>query len=142
MSIQQIHHINFLVHDLDKGIAQYEKVLGQGVFTKDELLGRGVMTARAKVGDQWLVLVQPTDMSLAPGKHLQQHGEGFFLLSLPVDDIDKEVDRLHQHGISCTDNSNRKGLLNWWVRDINTSATGGVQLQLCQEIGTENEESK
>ena len=75
--IKNIHHINFLVTELNRGIERFEK-LGLGPFHRDPLPNRGVETARAKVGATWLVLVQPTDPNGAPGRHLAEHGEGFF----------------------------------------------------------------
>ena len=78
MSVKKIHHINFVVYDLTSGMEQYQKLLGVSGFIVDDLPGRGVKTARVKVGDQWLVLVEPVDMDGIPGKHLQQNGEGFF----------------------------------------------------------------
>ena len=81
MSIKKIHHINFLVNDINEGIARYRDLLGIDGFILDELPGRGVITARVALGDQWLVLVQPADHDGIAGRHLAQHGEGFFLIS-------------------------------------------------------------
>jgi hypothetical protein len=63
MTINKIHHINFIVKDLDAAIMQYAHILGNIAFTKADLAGRGVVTARAAIGEQWIVLVQPTDLA-------------------------------------------------------------------------------
>lgn len=131
--VKRIHHINFIVKDLDEGIQCYEKILGEGVFEKDELPQRGVLTARAKVAEQWFVLVQPTDFALVPGKHLMEHGEGFFLLSFEVDDMNVAISQMEDKGLSFTKGADRKGLANWWVRDLDKTHTHDVQVQLCEE---------
>lgn len=133
MTIKRIHHINFVVENLDASIRQYEKIFGEDVFEKDGLPERGVLTARAKVGEQWFILVQPVDLSLAPGRHLREKGEGFFLMSLEVDSMGKSVRELSNKGIKFTSKSERKGLMNWWVQDLEKDDTSGEQLQLCEE---------
>ncbi|MEM7284397.1 MAG: VOC family protein, partial [Pseudomonadota bacterium] len=96
--LNRIHHINFVVHDLDQGINLYEK-LGLGPFLKDTLKKRDALTARTRIGDSWLVLVQPTDAQGAPGRHLAEHGEGFFLISFETDDLNEEKSRLSGAGV-------------------------------------------
>lgn len=133
MTIKRIHHINFVVENLEEGIAQYEKIFGTNVFVKDDLPQRGVLTARAKIGEQWFVLIQPVDFDLPPGQHLRDNGEGFFLMSLEVESMEAAVSQLNRKGISFTSKNDRKGLVNWWVRDIDKTFTSGEQLQLCEE---------
>ena len=133
MTINKIHHINFIVKDIDEAIAAYTRLLGTDVFIKEGLRDRGVITARARVGEQWLVLVQPTERDSIPGRYLEQHGEGFFLMSLEVGNMESAVTELAERGIDTTSNTDRKGLLDWWVRDLDMSMTHGAQLQLCEE---------
>jgi methylmalonyl-CoA/ethylmalonyl-CoA epimerase len=133
MSVNKIHHINFIVKDLDSAVLRYKGILGGNDFIKDELPGRGVITARTAVGEQWIVLVQPTDLNSIPGRFLAENGEGFFLLSLEVADIKETIDELAKEGILPTTSIDRKGLLNWWVRDLSIDKTFGTQIQLCEE---------
>ncbi len=135
MSITKIHHINFLVKDLEKGIEQYKKLLAVNDFTVDALPGRGVKTARTRVGESWLVLIQPVDMAGIPGQHLQQHGEGFFLISYGVEDLTNAGERVVANGSEMTSPEPRKGLENWQVWDIAMEDTFGAQIQLCEERG-------
>lgn len=131
--ITHIHHVNFLVHDLNRAITQYTSLLGGATFERDELSQRSVQTARAKVGDTWLILVQPTDADSVPARHLAQYGEGFFLLSLATDDIDSEQQRITRDTDIEFQTPERRGLDNWRVRDMPVEAFFGAQLQLTQE---------
>ena len=79
-----IHHLNFIVRELDQAVPAWERLRGMPVARRDELTERGVITARFRLGDTWLVLVQPTRADSVPGRFLAAHGEGFFLLSLGV----------------------------------------------------------
>ena len=124
--VKRIHHVNFIVRDLDAAVACYERVLEMPVTSRDRLEERGVDIARFKVGETWLVLVQPTHAGTIPARHLERHGEGFFLLSLEVDDLDREIDRL---GSGCFAGEQRGGLDDWQVIDVHADDTFGAQLQ-------------
>ncbi len=128
--VQRIHHINFIVRDLEAAIAVYENILDMEVTARDHLEERGVAVARFKLGETWIILVQPTRPDTEPARHLDAHGEGFFLMSLEVDSINREVNRL---GSGSFDGEERPGLNDWRVRDLNTGKTLGAQLQLVIE---------
>ncbi len=131
MAISHLHHINFIVHDLEEAVQRYQQNLGLSEFIFDPLPKRGVKTARVMLGEVWLVLVQPTNPNSEPGKYLQQHGEGFFLLSLATNDLDDTIGRL---GL---DLDKRRGLENWQVADLPKEMFFGAQLQLTEELPTE-----
>ena len=134
MSITKIHHINFIVANLDTAIQRYKDLLGVDDFIVDDLPGRGVKTARVALGEQWLVLVEPVDMTGIPGRHLQEHGEGFFLISYSVDAMKEAAQQVVAGGSRMTSATPRRGLENWRVWDIDRDDTFGAQIQLCEEI--------
>ena len=80
-----------------------------------------------------LVLVQPLDDKSAPGKHLSQHGEGFFLISYEVEDLSMAIERIQSQGGKMEDQSPRKGISNWQVADLNKQTMFGILTQICQE---------
>ena len=131
--IKNIHHINFVVHDLDTAVSRYQKVLGLGFSRRDELPDRGVITARAKLGETWLILVQPTHSDSEPGRYLAEHGEGFFLISYEVDDLLGAADDLVGKGVTFAQSEPRTGLDDWRVMDVNPDETCGVLTQLVSE---------
>ena len=83
-----IHHINFIVKDLEVQVKRYQDMLGLGEFEFEQLPKRGVATARILLGQTWLVLVSPLRADSLPGRYLQKNGEGFFLLSLGIKGLD------------------------------------------------------
>jgi len=97
-----IHHINFIVRDLDEAMPRFEEMLGLQSFVVVDHAARGARVARSKVGDTWFVLVAPYDPESVPGKYLAEHGEGFFLVSLSADEIVNP----------------RDGILDWKVEDL------------------------
>ena len=102
MSPSSVHHINFVVRDLDEACARFEQALGLEPFERVDHAPRGATVARSRVGESWLVLVAPYDPESVPGRFLEEHGEGFFLLSLAVDELQ----------------DSRAGILDWRVKDL------------------------
>jgi methylmalonyl-CoA/ethylmalonyl-CoA epimerase len=127
--IQGVHHINFIVRDLEAAVVGWERILGRGVDARHRLEKRGVDTARFDLGGTWVVLVQPTGPG-APADYLAANGEGFFLLALDADSLDAEAERL---GPSLLRGDTRTGLDGWRVRDLEVGQTFGAQLQLAEE---------
>jgi len=128
-----IHHINFVVEDLDEAIGRFERILGKPVDRRDSLPGRGALTAGFKLGRAWFVLVQPIDPEGVPGRHLAEHGEGFFLCSFGVDDLDQTSSRLRQAGVGLA-GPPRQGLDNWRVQDLDPEYSLGEQFQITEEV--------
>ena len=125
--IQGIHHINFIVRNLDAAIDRWERILGTAVTSRESLEARGVELARFKLADTWIVLVQPVRSGTVPARFLETHGEGFFLMSLEADSLADEIDRL---GASMFSGEQRTGLDDWRVIDLDIDQTFGAQLQL------------
>jgi methylmalonyl-CoA/ethylmalonyl-CoA epimerase len=131
--VEKIHHVNFLVRDLAEAEARYRRLLGLGAAIREELPERGVLTARFRVGETWLVLVQPTSEQGAPARHLRQHGEGFFLISFAVEDLAAAMDEVSASGGQFASDQARLGLAGWKVVDLDPDDTFGAILQLTED---------
>lgn len=116
MAATSIHHLNYVVRDLDEAVERFSTILGGAAFETLEHAARNASIARARVGETWLVLVCPHDAESVPGKFLARHGEGFFLLSFATDDLGSELDRLALAGES--PGEVRAGILDWQVADV------------------------
>ena len=131
--LKGVHHINFVVRDLDAAVTRYQALFGLDNCEYLDHPHRPVKTARFRIGKCWIVLLQPLDNDSLPAKHLQQHGEGFFLISYEVDDIDAAMLRVKNNGGNLKDEQARPGILNWKVADLDTDATFGALIQLTEE---------
>jgi len=131
--IRNVHHVNFIYRDLDAAIDRFERLLDIGPFQREDLPERGVRTARALIGETWIVLVSPTRADTVPGRYLAEHGEGFFLLSFGVDDIDRSIAALRKRDPSMTVGEIRDGAGHWKIADLPTGASLGVLFQLTED---------
>ena len=131
MAATRIHHLNFVVRDLDAACERFQRLLGLEDFERVDHAPRGAHIARAKLGESWLVLVCPYDPDSVPGRHLAEHGEGFFLLSVGNDDFDGHLARLADDKIPDAPDAVRSGILDWRIADLPGAC--GVLLQLTDD---------
>jgi len=131
--VNSIHHINFVVKELDPQV-NYLQTLLQCEPIIEDLPGRQVKTARFCLSGIWIVLVQPVSEEGEVARILAERGEGLFLLSLNVDSIEESIEQLSQQGIKADNKGKRLGLDNWMIQDLDGPSALGPVLQLCQLI--------
>lgn len=130
MHLSQIHHLTFVVRDLEQAIQRYKVDLAVAAVEREELTTRGVRTARFRIGEVWIVLAEPIDDG-EPRRFLREHGEGLMLISYQVADLNGAIADIAARGgpeLSVP----RVGLAAWKVVDIEAFVTPGVKTQLCQ----------
>ncbi len=132
--LKRVHHINFLVADLDKSIERYKDLFELESVEIEMLPERGVATARFDLDGVWIVLVQPVDDVSEPARILREQGEGVFLISFAVDDLEDAREKLVARGAISRSATARDGLLNWRVIDLNPEAVFGAPVQLTEEV--------
>jgi methylmalonyl-CoA/ethylmalonyl-CoA epimerase len=130
-AIQCVHHINFVVRELQPQI-DYLRTLLQAEPIIENLPSRQVKTARFCLSGIWIVLVQPTSTEGEVAKILAARGEGLFLLSLSVKSLDESLEKLARQGIQASLKGKRQGLDNWTIQDLMCPDALGPILQLCQ----------
>lgn len=130
--LDSVHHINILVSDLARARARFAQAMGVEFGPLETLAARGAIASRARIADVWLVLVQPTDPEGVPGRRLAARGEGVFLISFGVVDLDAAIAALAARGVGCTSTEPRRGLDGWRVIDTLLGDEFGVELQLCE----------
>ncbi len=124
--IKNIHHINFVVHDINKAIHYFDHLLSQQAVT-ESLHQRKVKTALYTLGDTYLVIVQPTSTEGVVAEILANKGEGIFLLSFETQSIEDLLSSLEiQYS------QKRQGINDWSICDISPYEKFGAILQLTQ----------
>jgi methylmalonyl-CoA/ethylmalonyl-CoA epimerase len=125
-----LHHVNYLVRDLEHSVETLQAILrSEPIF--ESLPHKAALTARFRLGDTWLVIVQPVSRDSPLMPLLEERGEGLFLLSLGVASLDDTEARLADSGIEVIGDGPRKGLFDWTVRDIDAVSGLGPVLQIC-----------
>jgi len=106
MKVEKIDHISIVVRNLDKARKAYERILGLELHSTYVSEEEKIRVARYQVGDVWLELMEPT----AEGdvaRFLARQGEGIFLISYKVPDVDHAMSELKDRGYKLIDDKPR-----------------------------------
>ena len=133
--VRRIHHIDFVVRDLERATELYRKILGREPLGSESLPSRGIDLVRFEVGETWVILVQPTGDDGPVAEFLSRHGEGFFHIAYQVDGDVEEVGRsLAEGGIGVVNPEPRLGVEGWKLVDLEMRDTLGAMIQLVEPV--------
>ena len=130
--VRRIHHLDIVVRDLERATERYRLILGQEPLGRETLPERGIDLARFRLGDTWLILVQPTRDDSPVMDFLREHGEGFFHIAYEVDDVEAVGRSLAAAGIGVVNEVPRRGVEGWKLVDLEIADTLGVMTQLVE----------
>ncbi len=128
--LTHVHHVNLLVRDIESAKREYRGTFNIE-FIDEPLPSRGVITSRFRVGESWIVLVQPVAEG-EPMRQLRERGEGLFLLSLGVAQIEGNALAPigHDDRTNGAVSEARDGIAGWRVADIQVGDEPNGQMQL------------
>lgn len=134
MKIEKIDHISIAVRNLDKARKAYEDILGlelDNTYVSEE---EKIRVARYRVGDVWLELMEPTgegDVS----RFLDKRGEGLFVISYKVPDIDSTMAELKGKGYKLIDDKPRRLLGNRYAFINHPVELCGILTEVLDDMG-------
>ncbi len=132
MRLLAIHHIDYVVRDLDRAIGQYERLFDIKMQQRERLESRGVELARFQLGLIWLVLVQPVNDNSPVKRFLDEHGEGFYHIAYQVEDVQQAASELKAKGVELMNEKPRLGVEGWKLVDLQMHETFGLMTQLVE----------
>jgi len=112
----------------------YETLLGTPPYKTEEVLSEGVRTSFFRMGDSKIELLEALNDESPIAKFLEKRGEGVHHIAFAVDDIEAEVGRLTSEGFRVLNETPKSGADNKRVVFLHPKSTGGVLVELCQEI--------
>lgn len=120
---ERIHHVAFVVRDIEQSMEQFETNFGMELESRDQMSGAFQMdVALYRAGNNIVELIEPLSDEGWTARVLEEQGEGFFHIAYQVDDIEKRVAELEEKGIRCKDDEPQEGY-NWWVVTLNEEDT-------------------
>jgi len=127
MKAKRIDHVGIVVKGLAAGVATYEQNFGfkQDKSRGGEVAALGIKNAFVPVGDSDLEFIEPLGNEGPVAKFAAERGEGTFLLSIEVEDVEAAVESLRAAGARVSDANNGLAF-------ISMRSTHGVNLQLVQ----------
>lgn len=126
---EKIDHIAIAVKDLDAAVKTFNANFGLPMARRGEEAALQIKSAFLTIGDAWLELFQPTSADNPAAKFIVERGEGMYLLSLEVENLDAAKQHLEKRSIpmkvQSVPNGPRLGF-------ISPKSTHGVLLQFIE----------
>ena len=132
--MKKIEHIGIAVKSLQDSNEMYTKLLGKQPYKTEAVASEGVTTSFFEMGDSKIELLEATKEDSPIAKFLEKRGEGVHHIAYAVDDIKAEMNRLKSEGFAVLNETPKKGADNKWVVFLHPKTTGGVLIELCQDI--------
>lgn len=132
--MKKIEHLGIAVNDLQASNLLFGKLLGVAPYKTEEVAGEGVRTSFFKTGDHKIELLEAMHPESPVAKFIEKRGEGIHHVAFEVEDIKKEIQRLKNEGFTVLNEEPKRGADNKWVAFLHPKTTGGVLVELCQEI--------
>lgn len=131
-SFKRIDHVVIATDDIEDSAAKWERNLGLTIDERlSQPLGSGFEVARLPVGDAFIEFVKPVEDKGRFAEQFKERGEGFFSISIEVDDLQEAVIYLRGKGAKVSEPE--PGI---WpssrVARINRSSAHGVSIQLIE----------
>jgi methylmalonyl-CoA/ethylmalonyl-CoA epimerase len=112
MKLKAIDHLCIAVKDLNKARRIYEGDLGMKLDTLYVAESEKIRVARYYVGDVALELIAATSPDSDVARFIERRGEGFYLISYRVDDVEDALAELKRKRITTIDEEPRRLLGN------------------------------
>ncbi len=132
MKAKQIDHICIAVKNLEKAKMIYEETLGLELAVEYVAESEKINVARYYLGDVALELMESTSPDGEVAKFIKHKGEGVFLISYKVDDVEKGLAELKDKGAKLIDEKPRTLLGNRYAFIMPPNETCGVLTEIIE----------
>ena len=130
----KLEHIGIAVSDLSTSVPLFEKLLNSQCYKKETVESEKVVTAFFRSGESKIELLESADADGVIARFIAKKGEGLHHLAFEVKDIYAEMKRLTDEGYVLLANEPKVGADNKLVVFLHPKTTGGVLIELVQEI--------
>jgi methylmalonyl-CoA/ethylmalonyl-CoA epimerase len=130
----RIEHIGIAVENLKESIELYEQLLNTPCYKTEAVESEYVETAFFKVGDSKIELLEASNPDSAIAKFIAKKGQGIHHIAYEVENIQAEMKRLEALGFELLNKEPKRGADNKLVCFLHPKTSGGVLVELCQEI--------
>lgn len=132
--MEKLEHIGIAVKNLGQANALFEKLLGKAHYKIEEVASEGVRTSFFNVNGVKIELLEASTATSPIAKFIDKRGEGIHHLAFEVKDIKQSISHYQQQGFELINPEAKKGADNKLICFLHPKSTGGVLIELCQEI--------
>lgn len=132
--MEKLEHIGIAVKNLDQANVLYEKLLGKAHYKIESVESEGVRTSFFDVGGVKIELLEASREDSPIAKFIEKRGEGIHHLAFEVENIQESIQNYQGQGFVPIHPEPKKGADNKMICFLHPKSTGGVLIELCQEI--------
>jgi len=132
--MNKIEHIGIAVSNLEQSAKLFELLLGKAAYKEETVESEKVNTLFFELGESKIELLKRLNEDGTISKFIEKRGEGFHHIAFAVDDINEEMERLKIAGFQLLNTIPKKGADNKLICFLHPKSTGGLLVELCQEI--------
>ena len=127
MAITNLDHVVIAVNDVEAAAKTWQENFGLPLERTGENQGMGIKQAILPIGSAFIELISPLGEGGPVADALKNKGEGLYLISLAVDDLDATLNDLRAKGVRVNDPPAGSR-----VTFISPRAANGVLVQLVE----------
>ncbi|MBI3940638.1 MAG: methylmalonyl-CoA epimerase [Acidobacteria bacterium] len=134
--ITRIAHVGIATRSLNVALEFFSDALGLKLEAVERVDDQKVNVGLLRVGDARIELLEGIGEDSPITRFVDKRGPGIHHLTLEVDDIRVDLERLKARNVRLIDECPRAGADGAWVAFIHPNSTGGVLVELlqrCQE---------
>ena len=128
-----IHHVGYVVADLDAAIGGLGRLLGAPVTVREIMHSQGVEAAMCATDGGLIELITPLDADGAIARFMAKRGEGFHHVAFAVPDARAALADLAARGAELIDAEPRVGLGGHMVAFVHPRSMLGVLTEVVQD---------
>ena len=132
--MEKLEHIGIAVKNLDQANALFAQLLGKPHYKIEEVASEGVKTSFFEVGGVKIELLEASRPDSPIAKFIEKRGEGIHHLAFEVKDIAARVAEYADKGFTPLNAEPKAGADNKKICFLHPKTTGGVLVELCEEI--------
>ena len=130
----KLEHIGIAVNSLKDAMTLYENILCSDCYKVEVVESEKVTTAFIKAGDTKIELLESATPDGVIAQFIKKRGEGLHHIAFEVPDILVEMKRLKKEGFELLMDKPKKGADNKLICFLHPKTSGGVLIEICQEI--------
>jgi len=134
--MEKLEHIGIAVKNIEKANATFAQLLGRAHYKVEEVESEGVRTSFFDIGGIKIELLEATREDSPIAKFIEKRGEGVHHLAFQVDDILTSMEAYRKKGFEPVNEIPKKGADNKMVSFLHPKSTGGVLIELCEEVSS------
>lgn len=132
--MEKLEHIGIAVKNMEQSNALFASLLGKTHYKIETVDSEGVRTSFFDIGGVKIELLEATRNDSPIARFIEKKGEGIHHLAFSVSDISESIEQYKKRGFEVINELSKRGADDKMICFLHPKSTGGVLIELCQDI--------